>query len=302
MQRYLRSGVAIIALVTTGLLMQALGDSAREQRESWPLEESYVNLPPASAARWAYLGYNELAADITWARLLVYYGSGFLGEGDFRYLGKFIRNIMTLDPRFKRLYQWAAYTVTVTADHKISFRRDDVRQSIEILEAAMKEFPDDYEFFWLAGIRYFLDLKSEDEAQQRAYKERGAEYLEMAMQKPNAPSDLASKAAAFRSQLGQFEQARANLIQMIMTTDDPRAQEKMLASFGHLTADGVAEELAEAARQFRALRLEHMQQVPSDLFVLMGGPPPSEVIDFDELATERDLFGSQEIEGIQLFD
>lgn len=302
MRRQLRFIATIVGVLASGLLMYSLGNSARQQRESWPVEESYVTLPSPSAARWSYLGYNQLAADITWSRLLVYYGSGFLGDGDFRYLAKFVRNIIALDPQFKKVYQWASYSVTVTEDHRISTAEEDVLQSIEILEGAMREFPDDYEFFWLAGIRYFLDLKSDDPKKQRAYKERGSEYLEMAMRKSNAPKDLATKAASFRSQLGQFEQARANLIQMVMTTDDAAAQKKMLESFSSLAPEGLAQELAAAAKAFRSLHSQHLQQVSEDLFVILGGPPPGAVIEFDELATERALFGAEKVQGIRLFD
>lgn len=289
-------------MALAGLTLHAIGGSARQQRAEWPAEESYVALPSTSAARWTYLGYNELGADLTWIRLLVYYGSGFVGEGDFRYLGNFVRNVIILDPRFKKVYEWAAYTVTVTEDHRISTAEEDILQSIEILEGAMREFPDEYEFFWLTGIRYFLDLKSDDKDTQRKFKEKGAHYIELAMQKPNAPKDLATKAASFRSQLGQFEQARQSLALMIMTTDDLKAQKKMLESFSRIAPEGMAEELAMAAKRFRERHVEHHPGLSDHLFIIMGGPPPSAVIDFDKLATERSLFGSDEIQGINLFD
>lgn len=298
MSRSLRNLIAsITALLLGGVLLHLVGDSAREQRQRWPAEESYVTLPPPEAARWVYLGYNELAADITWSRLLVYYGQGFLGDSDLRYLGRFVDNIIALDPRFKKVYQWSVYSVTVGVE-----QQPGIRHSIKILHRAMEEYPEDYEFFWLAGVRYYLNLKSDDEAERRRYKEKGAEYLEAAMEKPNAPKDLATQAASFRYRLGQVEQARTNLMQMIMTTDDEKARAKMLRSFGRISDEGVAEELAQAAEQFAEIHHEHMPQVGPNLFVLLGGPPPSPVIDFDALATERDLFGSQESQGIQLFE
>jgi len=257
------------------------------------VEESYVTLPPKEAARFVSLGYNELSADIIWSRMLVYYGSGFLGDGDFRYLSKFVRNIMVLDPQFKKLYQWASYAITVNEKHQVSTEAQDIRDSIEILEQAMVQFPDEYEFFWLAGVRYFLDLKSEDPKQRRADKEHGAELMEVAMRKPDAPKDLATRAAAFRSLLGQNERAEANLMQMIMTTDDKRAQESMLLNFQAIAGDELAEELKRATELFTSLRLQGSQQIPADLFVILNGPAQSPVIDFDQLATERDLFGSK---------
>lgn len=295
-----RAALSLAGIVALGLGAHLLAALALDQRDQWPSEENYVVLPSADSARFSYLGYNEVAADITWSRLLVYYGSGFLGEGDFRYLGKFVRNVITLDPSFKKPYQWASYSVTVTAEHKVSTAKEDILQSIEILEKAMIEFPDDYEFFWLAGIRYFLDLKSEDPEEQRRFKERGAELFEEAMSKPNAPKDLATKAAAFRTLLGQNEQARANLMQMIMTTDDAAARETMLQSFKSIDDGGVAEELQLASEKLREEHQGYLPAVPLDLFIVLGGSPPAVPIDFDTLATERDLFGAED-EGLVLF-
>ncbi len=284
----------IAALVGVSVAMNVVGAATHEQRGSWPIEESYVTLPPPQSARFWSLGYNELTADITWSRLLVYYGSGFLGEGDFRYVSNFVDNVIVLDPQFKKVYEWASYSITVNEKHQVSSEADDIRKSIEILEKAMLAFPDEYEFFWLAGVRYFLDLKSDDEDEQRSYKEHGAELMEIAMGKPGAPKDLANKAAAFRSELGQQEHAQAALMRMIMTTDDIDAQASMLRNFRHVAGAGIADELEQATKQFSSSRLESGQQFPEDLFVILGGPPPNPVIDFDALATERDLFGAED--------
>ncbi len=301
MHASLRNTLGVAAIVGASVAVQGVGAAAREARSDWPIEEYYVTLPPPEAARFSYLGYNELAADITWSRLLVYYGSGFLGEGDFRYLGKFVDNITTLDPKFKKVYQWASYTITVNEEHQVSTDQDDIRKSINILEKAMVEFPDEYEFFWLAGVRFFLDRKSDDESEQRRFKERGAELMEIAMGKPGAPKDLAIKAAAFRSLLGQHEHAQSTLMQMIMTTDDREAQASMLRSFRQVAGEGIAEELKRATELFAQSRIEHGQQFPEDLFVILGGPPPSPVIDFDKLATERNIFGSEVETEIEIF-
>ncbi len=301
MQGSLRTAAGVAGLVVASIAAQGVGSAAQDAREDWPVEESYVTLPPPEAARFSYLGYNELAADVTWSRLLVYYGSGFLGEGDFRYLGSFVDNVIALDPHFKKVYQWASYSVTVNEEHRVSTAEEDIRQSISILEKAMVAFPDEYEFFWLAGVRYFLDLKSDDPEVQREYKEHGADLMERAMNKPNAPKDLANKAAAFRSRLGQHQRAQANLMQMIMTTDDPKAQASMLRSFRQVAGEGIAEELKQATEQFADLRRQSGQQIPEDIFVILEGPRPSRVIDFDKLATERDLVGASDDDNLTLF-
>lgn len=300
MRRSLSTATGLVAVLVTSAAAHAIGGSARSMRADWPQEESYVTLPPAEAARFSYLGYNELAADVTWSRLLVYYGSGFLGEGDFRYLSNFIDNVITLDPKFKKAYKWSSYSITVNEKHQISSEASDVQKSIEILEKAMVAFPEDYEFFWLAGVRYFLDLKTDNEEELRRHKERGADLMEEAMRKPNAPADLANRAAAFRSKLGQNERAQANLMQMIMTTDDRAAQASMLQNFKYVAGDTLGEELQRATELFTDQRLAG-GQIPEHLFVILNGPEPSPVINFDNLATERDLIGAEEEDDVVLF-
>ncbi len=299
-KHYVRAGW-IAAVFLAGITLHILTSQLIEKQNDWPIEETYVNLPSEQWVRIQSLGYNQLLADVTWARMLVYYGTGIIEQSDFRYLGKFIRNIMTLDPRFKKLYQWAAYSVTITSKHQVSTEDEKIRLSLEVTERAMQEFPEDYEFFWIAGTTYFLDLKSEDPEIQRRYKQRGAQLLEIAMHKANAPKDLATKAASFHSQLGEQEQARSALMQMILTTDDPKAQATMMRNYKHLVDADLANELADATKQFGELRDAELHTLPADIFVLLGGPSPSPVISFEDLATDRDLFGVDIGHEIDLF-
>ncbi len=89
----------------------------------------------------------------------------------------------------------------------------------------MREFPDEYKYSWIAGARYYFDLWSPDpEVKRQRYRERGAELIEQAMTKPNAPQDLATTAANMRSKLGQHQRALDNLRQMVLSTNDAAAR------------------------------------------------------------------------------
>lgn len=298
----LRKSFFLATLLAAVVGLQGLSSQLRSERSDWPAEESYINLPDPESARFRALGYNELAADFRWCQMLVYYGTGLEEKSDFRYLAKFIHNIIALDPKFKKLYRWAAYAVTITANSSISSDQEDYQLSLQITDRAMLEFPDDYEFPWISGNTYYFDIKSDDANEQRAYKERGAELLEIAMNKPNAPKDLATKAASFRSKLGQKEQARANLMQQILTTDDPQAQATMLRSFSFHADEELAEELKAATELFSDQRNSFQSTVPADIFVLIGGPARPAAIEIDKLSTPRSLFGTElPNEDIQLF-
>lgn len=287
--------VALAALAWAG--SQRLAGAANRERATWPKTEEYVVLPPPGTARLLALGYDELAADVSWARALVYYGSSLTGETDLRYLERFIDTVIELDPKFQRVYRWAAYAVTYK-EAGAKMRTDQATQaeyltSVKYLERAMQEFPDGYEPFWMAGLRYWLDLKSDDPAEQQRFKERGAELIEEAMRKPDAPRDLAGLAANLRTKLGQQERALRDLKEMILTTDDEAARKKLLDRLGGLGDVDIMSEVEAARDAFDAARLDHGRALPPDVFVLIGPPPPRK-IDWRELATDRDLFGADD--------
>jgi len=232
----------------------------------------------------------QALADITWSRALVYYANNQDTEGSsFRYLEPFIDNVIALDPGFKRPYRWASYAVTYKGPKAT---QDEFRRSLKYLDLAMKRFPDDYEYFWLAGLRYWLDLRSDDPTEQRQFKEHGAELIERAMHKPNASPMLPTLAATLRTKLGQTERARQDLIEMYLTTDSDLARKRILIRLGHVLdrPEDVAQ-LQTMQERFHEAWLENMPYAPPTLFVLLG-PAPSPVIDFDKLATERNLFGA----------
>src|SRR5690606_3560759 len=127
--------------------------------------------------------------------------------------------------------------------------------------------------FWLAGTRYWLDLKSKDPREQREFKERGAELIELAMRKPDAPADLATTAATIRTKLGQSERALKDLKEMVMTVDDPAAQRKLLQRVGDIADADLMRELRAARAVFDRAHIRHARDLPADMFVLLGPPP-----------------------------
>lgn len=263
----------------------ALGEEAAAKRAEWPRTSSMVFVPPVEVVRFA--PYRELLADVLWCRLLVYYGSNWGGDGDLSQVEDLLDDIIALAPRFKPIYEWAAYAVTYRTG---TANQEEFQSSLRYLERGMREFPDDYHYFWTAGTRYYFDLWSPDENVKRRYRERGAELIEQAMTRPNAPQDLATTAANMRSKLGQYQRGLDNLRQMILSTSDEDAREKMLARV-RVADPGLAEELEHAARALNDTWRASLPMVPLDFFVLLG-TKPSPAIDFRQLATPRDLFGT----------
>ena len=289
--RYARLTAGLVVVAALGLSAHPLKQRALAAQREWPEAEAYVWLPPpdVAPALAAGLGGRELWADISWMRALVYYGSGRVSQGEFRYLDKFIDNIIALDPKFHRVYEWAGYAVTYKES---TATQEEFRTSVKYLEKGIEAFPDDGELYWQLGQRYWLDLKTDSPEERREFLEKGADYLETAMRKPNAKAVWATQAAEIRSKLGQREHAIRQLREVILTTDNKKAREKMLGKLAYL-ADSVdvANELERAADEFERRWKDTLPYAAATMFVLLG-EPPSPTIEFDELATDRDLIGA----------
>jgi tetratricopeptide (TPR) repeat protein len=277
---------ALGVVVAASLWAGAYGfrNEAAADRSGWPKAASTLLVPPVEVMRFA--PYRELVADLLWCRLLVYYGSNWLGDGDLSQVEDFLDDIVVLAPRFKAVYEWASFAVTYRNG---TANQEEFHSSIRYLEKAMREFPDDYKYFWLAGTRYYLDLWSPDESTKRRYRERGAELIEQAMTKLDAPQDLVMTAANMRGRLGQHQRALDNLRQMILSTSDEAARAEMLKRV-RIEDPGLADELEKAARALQQGWLDNLPSVPLDFYILLG-KQPSPVIDFRKLATPHDLFG-----------
>ncbi len=286
----------ILACLVAAALLWAgahqLGGLAQAERESWPKTADTLLVPPAAAVPFAggVIG-RELLGDVVWARMLVYYGSNWAGEGDLSQLEPLIDTVMAVAPRFKPVYEFAAYATTYKGG---TATQEEFKTSIRYLERAMVEYPDDYKYFWIAGLRYYYDLTSSDPAVKKQYRERGADLIEQAMRKPDAPPDLATTAASMRSKLGQHQRAIDSLRQMVLITDNDEAREKMLERL-RVESPDLAEEVEDAAAALEDEWMANMPAVPLDFYILLG-PPPPRVIDFRQLATPHDLFGVGEEE------
>jgi tetratricopeptide (TPR) repeat protein len=281
------------ALLVAGLCWlgaRGLGASAVDARKTWPAGEGLVWLPPPQAAPVVAMGYRQLWADINWARLLVYYGTNQREDASFsfRYLTRFLDNIIALDPRFERVYEWASYSVTYQGS---TVEPEEYALSVRYLEQGMKEYPDRYRFFWLAGIRYYMDLESDDPAEQRRLREHGAALIEQAMHKPDAPTNITTLAAGLRTNLGQHERALDNLRQVIMSTEDPKAQETLIKTYRALAGKEFPEEATRAKAELQRGWMAEMPFASPNMYIVLGDRPAA-TFDLEALAAEHDVFSA----------
>ncbi len=289
----LRLALALALVAACWLGTRAMASIARADRDQWPAVQKYVRLPSPAAAPYAFLGYRQFGADVTWARALVYHASGGFDVSDYRYLHQFIDNIIALDPKFYRLYAWAAAAVTYRSGHAT---KDEFEASVRYLELGIKEFPNSFELLNMLGGRYWFDLsyvnRDKGEAVRRKLRDKALDYYNRAMHAPKAPAGYATFVASLHTKLGQRQRALQTLREMYLTTDDAAAQKKILAKFRYmLDDDDYVAAMRAAKREFGVQKNKYLPFVPAALFVLLG-PDPDPAIDFDKLATETNLAGA----------
>jgi hypothetical protein len=263
--------VAFVAAAALYAVNWILGEDLRATRARTPAIEERLFVPNPRTARFISAGYNELAADVAWARTLVYYGDGVVNGFSMQDVEPLVALVNTLDPWFHRPYAWGGYATTFRQKETT---QDDYRASVAILERGAKVFPEDWELAWMLGLRYYSDLKSSDPAEQKQLQEIGVSYIEKAMRLPKAPGDLPNLAASLRSKLGQHDRALRELREMILTMEPGKARDALIDRYQSMSTESQAQALRAAGEAFDRAWKANLPYAPATLYGMVGPPAP----------------------------
>jgi hypothetical protein len=254
--------------------------------------------PSPGAGPFLSLGFREAMADILFVRLRVYFGGS---TDSARGVAELAEAIAATDPQFHRIYEYGAHAMLLGRNANQSV----LMRAIELLEAGMRQFPDDWRLPLLAGQIYTQDLVTDDPAKRRDWDERGTLLVESASRKPGAPPNAGEWVAVMRTKLGERERAVSGLRELILMTDDPKARKNLidrLAKLEEADADVVAAELFTARRQFETRWRAERPGLPPTFFVLLG-PRLSAGFDIAVLATGGHELATMPIERLEpLYD
>lgn len=282
-----------IALAALGIARGAreLAHAGRRAQASY---QPYA--PSPDSAPIVALGYREVAADLLFARLSAYFGGG---DNTAEGVADLVDAIVALDPGFRRIYEWGGRAITVAkrgVDQRAHLR------ALAVLEKGVEQFPSNWKIPYAAGQIYMLDLETDDPAQRRAWDERGAELMEAATRKPDAPAHAATSASFLRTRLGQHQRAIDGLREMLLITGDDSARQRILdelAKLENADASALAGEIQEQRRRFDSAWHRDRPSLSASFYVLLG-PRPAPGFDMADLATGgRELIGSEPIEVLE---
>ena len=177
-----------------------------------------VAYPDAERLRPLCFGHTEVAADLAWIQILMYYGLHMLRDEQVPWLDRMTETAVGLDPRFEGAYRWAVTAATWRKRTRPLTTDYDVRLANHYAEMGMRRRPDSWQFPYLLGATWYYDR--DDLPRTRYYWSKAAEY-------PDAPEHLLENLATINRRMGDLDKAIMRLGDLIPITTEPGQREML---------------------------------------------------------------------------
>lgn len=265
-------GCLFVGLIPlTGIAEIELQARALAARDAATLEA--YNLPPANFLRASTFGYNELAADMVWIRAINYFTDQLFDNKQTIHMKRYLDTIITLDDQFKEVYLFGPAMLLSVSNAKATDA--EVLAAIDLLEASVKAFPDDWTFPHMLGSYYLFELKGQDKAEKDNYKRIGAEWIQRAALLGAKQPWLTSLAAKVLSEQGQRELGIRHLQEMYMATQSEKVRRQILMRLKSLKEEALASDLSRAGKTFvDEYKKSPLNFVSADLYILLSSSKP----------------------------
>lgn len=276
-QRYSQSK----ALWTVGLVLLCALAALRPLRlranahfDATQRYEDVYYVPPPGWLRVFSLGYDAALADLLWMRGLIYFGDEVKHRGKVAHALDYADAVLTLDPYFKKAYQWAG-TVgmykPIERGQKPTTTVADVEAAIVFLRRGARQFPDDGELAWDLGASVLFELVPmvENSEKQERLRREGVEQLQTAARLGGGPPWLALSNAAQLQRLGSEAQAIRHLEEMYSLVSDETVRARIRTRLENLKNRSFAEALQRTWDAFEGRRRQTFPYVPQGLFLFL---------------------------------
>jgi len=222
--------VAAIAVVAFGV------DRIHAEIPSTPKSvkgEAFV--PQPQLAKFASLGFDDLAADYYWLQAIQLVGAAVENpEAHGHTIGRLIDVVTQLNPHVDHPYRFAAIWMTAT--------EEDVRFANRLLERGIAMHPDEWRNPFYKGFNHFYYLHEYDEA---------ADALEIAASHPGSPPYLNRLVPRLRSQTQGLEVAATMLLELRRNTNDPHLRAEYEKALDEIETERRARVLDAAREEFK---------------------------------------------------
>lgn len=215
-------------------------------------ENEGLLLRSGSAVRRMTFGYDSLAADIYWTRVVQYYGSrAGVSGAKFEELWPLLDIATTLDSKLIVAYRFGAIFLSEPSPQGAG--RTDL--AINLVKRGMAENPDNWYLASDLAFLYYWHLKDYPAAAQA--------YLE-GSKIPNAPSWFKIMAALVAQRGGSIETSRIIWTEIYNSTEDKTVRDRAIQTLRGLRALEDEQRLDELAQEYKN-RFGHFPASPNDL-------------------------------------
>ncbi len=230
-----RGGVWVVVAAALIFFTAYTHMATRKQRVGFPESVDVLYLPSDTALHLFSLGHKEALANLLWVKTVLYFGERMMTNRDYTYLTDYLDAVLTLNPRFRRVYLWAG---AVMMYNLRQITNESVWASIHYLERGAEVFPGDWEILFSLASNYLRELQSDDPAQVAEWRQKGANYLWQAANVGGGPHYLHSLAAHVWSEEGRWEVAFRRLQSIYTSTDNPEIRESVEQRMAQLLLSG----------------------------------------------------------------
>ena len=246
--------IFMFLLLCIGNIIYFNQDLEIESKRNFKQHSHLFYLPTPKTLQKLSLGYRTLLSDLIWIRGLLYIGEHFNNtlHGGIKWLPKYVDSIITLDPKFRKAYEWGSVLVLY---NRFKTYRKEALQSIRFQKKGRKEFPNSYYFSYALGMSYIYEIKLMNRTPselkkdyqhfckknkvpklkrlpmmktiRRCLQNIGARYLMEASAKEDAPAHLALLAATILKRTGNNRLVICNHLLDVLWRANPNVRKKI---------------------------------------------------------------------------
>jgi len=206
MQALINILLLVIALAITTISYTNLNQLALDFTSGTEQERETLYLPSGEGLEILSFGYKNLLSDILWFNTINYFGKHFKGDRNYTWLNHMCHLVIRLNPNANHVYKFCSTM--------LSWEANTPERSIKIMDVAIKNHPDSWEYYYLRGFTYMFFLENEELARRD---------LSTGAKLPNAPPFMATLAA--KKMVSHDPNAAISfLTEMIKNSQDPSEQ------------------------------------------------------------------------------
>ncbi|WP_447602977.1 tetratricopeptide repeat protein [Nitrospira sp. Nam80] len=223
----------IVCLLFTGFVEFQTARVSQVRQTAMQIQE-LAFLPPGEFLKPFLLGYNQVAADVVWLRVLQVLGQRTLTPNECEWLYHALDVMTTLDPQYAYAYQVGGVALTELA-HRVDL-------SNALLKKGLKANPADWQIPFYLGYNSLFYLH--DYA-------RAADYMALAARLPGRPPYLPGLATRLYAEVGQVEVALDFVVPLWREARDVHTKEALDTRIRELMIERDIRALEQAMTRYR---------------------------------------------------